>query len=250
MTAREFLAGQASGRRRVGSTGDRAGRVCRVRTLLAVAAGTSGSADGARPRADTGSSDERDRALAGEIATGTLRWQAAFDHVIAAFAGRPVARLDPEVLAILRISMFQLLHLDRVPAAAVVNDAVELARKAGKTQRRRIRQRAAAARVARAGAAASRCPPVDRRAIAARLSRDHAVASALAGRALAGAVRVRGGRGLGAFDNAPAPLTLRANTLRRPRTRWRAARAQAGVDTEPAPLRAGRLDRALAAIRC
>ena len=37
-------------------------------------------------------SDERDRALAGEIATGTLRWQGAFDHVIAAFAARPAAQ--------------------------------------------------------------------------------------------------------------------------------------------------------------
>ena len=31
--------------------------------------------------------DERDRALAGEIAAGTLRWQGAFDALIAAFAG-------------------------------------------------------------------------------------------------------------------------------------------------------------------
>jgi 16S rRNA (cytosine967-C5)-methyltransferase len=76
--------------------------------------------------------DERDRALAGEIATGTLRWQGAFDQVIATFAGRPVSRLDPEVLDILRLTMFQLLHLDRVPASAAVNDAVDLTRKAGK----------------------------------------------------------------------------------------------------------------------
>jgi len=47
-------------------------------------------------------------------------------------AGRPTAKLDREILAILRISIFQLLHLDRVPAAAVVDDAVELSRRAGK----------------------------------------------------------------------------------------------------------------------
>jgi len=39
-------------------------------------------------------SDERDRALTGEIVTGTVRWQAAFDHVIAAFGRRPVSRVD------------------------------------------------------------------------------------------------------------------------------------------------------------
>ena len=55
--------------------------------------------------------DERDRALAGEIATGTLRWQGAFDHVIKAFANRPFTKLDPEVIDILRLTMFQLLHL-------------------------------------------------------------------------------------------------------------------------------------------
>ena len=65
--------------------------------------------------------------------------------VIAAFARRPVAKLDPEVLDILRMTAFQLLHLDRVPASAAVNDAVELAGKAGKTERGRPRQRRAAA---------------------------------------------------------------------------------------------------------
>ncbi len=83
-------------------------------------------------RARTGLHDERDRALAGEIATGTLRWQGAFDVVIAAFAARPAGKLDPEVLDILRLTAFQLLHLDRVPASAAVNDAVNLARKEGK----------------------------------------------------------------------------------------------------------------------
>jgi 16S rRNA (cytosine967-C5)-methyltransferase len=76
--------------------------------------------------------DERDRALAGEIATGTLRWQAAFDAIIEAFAKRPVEKLDPEVLDILRLTAFQLLHLDRIPASAAVNDAVGLTGKIGK----------------------------------------------------------------------------------------------------------------------
>ena len=76
--------------------------------------------------------DARDRALAGEIATGTLRRQGTLDYLVAHFARRPAARLDPEVLDILRLSIYQLLHLNRVPAAAAVHDAVELARRAGK----------------------------------------------------------------------------------------------------------------------
>jgi 16S rRNA (cytosine967-C5)-methyltransferase len=92
-------------------------------------------------RADLGSAlsrqrerltDERDRALAGEIATGTLRWRAACDHLVAAFSSRPPGKLDPEVLDVLRLSIFQLLHLDRVPASAVVKDAVDMTGRAGK----------------------------------------------------------------------------------------------------------------------
>jgi 16S rRNA (cytosine967-C5)-methyltransferase len=76
--------------------------------------------------------DERDRALATDIATGTVRWRAALDHLAAHFARRPAARLDPEVLDVLRLSVYQLLHLTRVPASAVVDDAVDLVKRAGK----------------------------------------------------------------------------------------------------------------------
>ena len=72
--------------------------------------------------------DERDRSLAAEIAAGTLRWRGALDAVIDAFSRSPSRRLDPEVLDILRLAAYQLLHLERVPASAVVNDAVELTR--------------------------------------------------------------------------------------------------------------------------
>ena len=76
--------------------------------------------------------DDRDKSLAAEIATGVERWRAALDYLIEAVAERRIARLDLEVATILRLSVYQLLYLTRVPAAAVVNDAVELARKAKK----------------------------------------------------------------------------------------------------------------------
>jgi 16S rRNA (cytosine967-C5)-methyltransferase len=76
--------------------------------------------------------DERDRALAAEIVAGTLRWQRSLDHLIAHFARRPVGRLDREVVLVLRLSLYQLLHLTRVPASAAVDDAVDLTRAARK----------------------------------------------------------------------------------------------------------------------
>jgi 16S rRNA (cytosine967-C5)-methyltransferase len=76
--------------------------------------------------------DDRDKALAAEIATGVERWRAALDYLIEAASSRPIDRLDSEVVAILRLSAYQLLHLTRVPASAVVDDAVELTRRARK----------------------------------------------------------------------------------------------------------------------
>src|SRR5204863_8098438 len=64
--------------------------------------------------------------------TGVQRWRAALDHLIVTFSKRTLNRLDPEIVEILRLSAYQLLHLTRVPAAAVVDDAVDLARRAGK----------------------------------------------------------------------------------------------------------------------
>jgi 16S rRNA (cytosine967-C5)-methyltransferase len=77
--------------------------------------------------------DPRDQTLAAGIATGTLRWMGAIDAVIEAFGRRPASRFDPEILDVLRLSVYQLEHLDRVPARAVVDDAVELAREVKKT---------------------------------------------------------------------------------------------------------------------
>src|SRR4029077_9176290 len=77
--------------------------------------------------------DERDRALATDLVTGTLRWQNELVFLIAHFAKRPIARLDFDVLQILRLGAYQLLHLDRVPAAAAVNDALAMTRRAKKT---------------------------------------------------------------------------------------------------------------------
>ena len=76
--------------------------------------------------------DPRDRALLTEIVLGSLRWQGQLDHIVAFLGRRPTRQLDPEILDILRLSAFQLLHLDRLRPSAVVDDAVDLARYAGK----------------------------------------------------------------------------------------------------------------------
>jgi 16S rRNA (cytosine967-C5)-methyltransferase len=106
-------------------------RQAAYQVLRAVATGRQ-DLPAALARSRTRLTDPRDTALVAEIATGTLRWRGALDHLIAWAARRPLDRLDAEVLDILRLSLYQLLHLDRVPAPAVVDEAVQLTRRSGK----------------------------------------------------------------------------------------------------------------------
>ena len=59
--------------------------------------------------------------------------RAAIDHQIALRSSRPLGKLDAAVLRVLRLSGFQLIYSTRLPASAVINDAVELTRAAGKS---------------------------------------------------------------------------------------------------------------------
>jgi 16S rRNA (cytosine967-C5)-methyltransferase len=102
-------------------------RTAALRALQAVDAGRADLPD-ALARARARLADPRDRALTGDIVIGTLRWQRLLDYLIAHAARRPLEKLDAEVRLVLRLSLYQLLHLDRVPAAAVVDDAVDLVR--------------------------------------------------------------------------------------------------------------------------
>ena len=70
-----------------------------------------------------------DAALATELGYGALRMQGYDDRVIALAAGRPVERIDPEVLDALRLGVRQLLGM-RVPAHAAVDESVSLVRAA------------------------------------------------------------------------------------------------------------------------
>jgi len=70
-----------------------------------------------------------DRHLATMLVMGTLRWQIALDAEIRRHLARPDAKLSPEAATALRMGAYQLLHLDRVPAHAVLNDSVELVKR-------------------------------------------------------------------------------------------------------------------------
>ena len=72
-----------------------------------------------------------DRNLATALVLGVLRWQIQLDDQIQKLLARPGAKLDPEIRIALRLGAFQLLHLDRIPARAAIDESVELAKQAG-----------------------------------------------------------------------------------------------------------------------
>ena len=74
---------------------------------------------------------ERDRAFVTYLVQGTLRHQTELDEEIKKFSKKPLERLTPNLRAVLRCAFFQLLYMDDMPAPAVINTSVEVARKTG-----------------------------------------------------------------------------------------------------------------------
>jgi 16S rRNA (cytosine967-C5)-methyltransferase len=180
-------------------------------------------------------SDDRDRALAAAIVVGTLRWQNRIDWLLARGADRDVATLDPEVRDILRLSLYQLLFLSRVPASAIVDDAVSLTKAVRKKSaaglvnavlRRLVRTRHRLDLPAMSGSPESQ----PRELLVEYLSVSGSHPPWLVERwidrlgASAAAAWV-------AFNNEEPPLTLRANTLRTARDGLAARLLAAGVQT-------------------
>lgn len=75
----------------------------------------------------------KDRALCHALTLGVLRRQIYLDRVIEKLTNKPAEKLDAVIRIILRLGLFQLLFLDKIPAHAAINEAVNLAQKAKKT---------------------------------------------------------------------------------------------------------------------
>ena len=176
--------------------------------------------------------DERDRGLAADLVIGTLRWQRQLDWLIAEFSKRPVTKLDFEVLQILRLGAYQLLHLDRVPAAAAVNDAVAMTRRARKTSAAGLVNA-----VLRAISRNSHRLPLPPRPPAGdplpylevALSHPEWLARRWLDR-----YGFDGAEAWETFNNSAAPLMLRVNRLKTNRGNLEASLREHGVEVEPA----------------
>lgn len=72
--------------------------------------------------------DVRDRHLTTEIVYGTLRLRALLDYVLKDLSAKPWDEVETGVKVLLRMSLYQMWHMDRIPDHALVNDAVDLAK--------------------------------------------------------------------------------------------------------------------------
>jgi 16S rRNA (cytosine967-C5)-methyltransferase len=77
--------------------------------------------------------NEVDRRLATEIVMGVLRWRGELDFQVERLSTQPVEYFDPEIATILRMGVYQIQFLERIPQRAVVNEAVELTKVARKS---------------------------------------------------------------------------------------------------------------------
>ena len=98
--------------------------------LMAVERGTAHSDDLLRGNVVNALSTA-DRHLATALVLGVLRWQIRIDHALQSLLKRPGAKLDEEIRIALRLGAFQILHMDRIPARAAIDESVELAKQAG-----------------------------------------------------------------------------------------------------------------------
>ncbi|MCW3028212.1 MAG: sun protein [Solirubrobacterales bacterium] len=160
-------------------------------------------------QAECAEQDPRDRALAMRLAYGAVQRKATLDYLIERLAERPAERLDPPVLAALRLGLYELVYLAGAPDYAVVADAVELAKAHGRAGHGLVN--AVLRRAGREGPTALLGELSDETPEQAAVMHSHPEWIARLWWEELGAAEARA---LMAYDNEPGEVALRANTLR------------------------------------
>ncbi|HWR44783.1 16S rRNA (cytosine(967)-C(5))-methyltransferase RsmB [Sporomusa sp.] len=82
-------------------------------------------------RTSQGQLSDQDRRFITELVYGTVKAGATLDWMLSNYLSRPLTKVAPIIRNILRLGMYQLFFLEKVPASAACNQAVELAKKYG-----------------------------------------------------------------------------------------------------------------------
>jgi 16S rRNA (cytosine967-C5)-methyltransferase len=159
-------------------------------------------------RAEARGLQPRDRALAMRLAYGAVQRRATVDHVLERLAERPLARLQPPVLAALRLGLHEQLFTSGAPDYAIVGDSVQLAKENAPAGHGLVN--AVLRRAAREGPAELLGDLDDSTPEQAAVMHSHPLWLAQMWWRELGAEQARA---LMAADNEPSEVALRANTL-------------------------------------
>lgn len=169
-----------------------------------------------------------DRGLLTELVYGVLRRQGTLDFLVDAFAANRSTRLERAVLVILRLGLYQLFFLDRIPVSAAVNESVNLAKAVAPRATGFVN-----AILRRADRERQSLPWPDRENDpAAYIAARHSHPRWLVERWIE-QLGVPEAEELAASMSEQAPLTIRVNTLRTTRETLMAEFAAAGIAAEP-----------------
>lgn len=75
--------------------------------------------------------DERDIGLISEIVYGTTTWRLTLDEIIKKYSNIKLKKISPWIVNILRMGIYQIVFLDKIPKSAAVNESVNLAKRYG-----------------------------------------------------------------------------------------------------------------------
>ena len=70
--------------------------------------------------------EKRDKAFMQALVYGVLRWRSRLDEIISHFSKTGLRKIEPKVLNILRLGLYQIIFMDRIPPSAAVNTSVEM----------------------------------------------------------------------------------------------------------------------------
>lgn len=75
--------------------------------------------------------DTRDKAFVSNLFYGVIERKITLDYQLALYTAKPLNKMKAELLTVLRMGVYQLLFMDKVPASAAVNESVNLAKSNG-----------------------------------------------------------------------------------------------------------------------
>ena len=177
-----------------------------------------------------------DAALCSRIVYGVLQNEALLDFYLSAWCSQKPEHLQPPLQDILRIGLYQILFLDKIPVSAAVNESVELAKAAGRGSAAGLVN----AVLRRAGRERQALPPIPDKDMVKYLSIKYSHPRWLVKRLCA--LLGEEAEAFLAADNTPAPLTIQVNPLKTTAEDLTAALAAQGVTARPHPWVSGCLE--------